>query len=360
MKFFLKSSVFLLSVWLFSCVQNESTVAQKQFHHLQGKCMGTTYNVKFETDKNIDFKKEIDDLLWEIETEVSTYIDTSVISKINYSDKDFELDGDVYSTSLKGSNDQHFRYNYGIAKLIYNRTEGAFDPTVMPLVNYWGFGPIGNKKRTSVDSAKVAGLLPLVGFEDFEIRNSGGKYFLKKKNGKSSLDFSALAKGYGVDQVGKLLSKKGVENYFVEIGGEIKVQGNNPEGNAWRVGVNTPKENAPVSDYQEILHLKNKALATSGNYRNFYEIDGVKYAHTINPQTGFPELNRLLSASVVADNCITADAYATAFMVLGLEKAFTLAESIDRVEAYLIFSDEKGEMKSKYTKGFSEFLSPPQ
>ena len=165
------------------------------------------------------------------------------------------------------------------------------------------------------------------------------------------LDFSALAKGYGVDEVARLLAGQGIQHYMVEIGGEVTAQGQSPRGDDWKIGINLPREDASMQDIQTAVPLHDQALATSGNYRNFYEVDGAKYSHTISPFTGFPERSTLLSASVFAPDCMTADAYATAFMAMGLEKAFVLASRLPGIEGYFLFNQEDGTLGVRYTEG---------
>ena len=195
-------------------------------------------------------------------------------------------------------------------------------------------------------------LVQFVGFDKVVLE----ELMLKKTNRGVELDFSACAKGYGVDRISLFLEAIGCQNYFVDIGGDGKAKGKSPKNRPWRIGINTPKEGAAITDFQQLVKLSDLALTTSGNYRNFYEVDGVKYSHTINPQTGFPERNTLLSASVFAKDCMTADAYSTAFMAMGLDKAYELASETDGVEAYLVFSDDQGKMKVKYTSGVNAFL----
>ena len=234
---------------------------------------------------------------------------------------------------------------------VYEATEGSFDPTVMPLVNYWGFGYAG-EPITRVDSNKVDSLVQFVGFEKVIFEALA----LKKDRPGVQLDFSACAKGYGVDEVGRFLETQGCNNYLVEIGGEVRARGINQRSKNWQIGINTPQEGGALDDYQAIVKLKDLSLATSGNYRNFYELNGVKYSHTINPKTGFPERNTLLSASVFAKDCMTADAYATAFMASGLDKAFDVALQNSEIDAYLIYSDEDGQMQVKYTEAVAGYL----
>ena len=169
-------------------------------------------------------------------------------------------------------------------------------------------------------------------------------------------DFSAIAKGYAVDIIAKLLESYDVEHYLVDIGGELRAKGHNAKGQTWTVGINVPSETAEVTELQTAIPLKNRAIATSGNYRNFYEVNGQKFSHTINPDTGFPERSNLLSASVIAEDCMVADAFDTAVMPMGLEKAFAMAQAMNDLEGYFIYSDENGNMAVKYTDGLKTLL----
>ncbi len=324
------------------------------YHKLSGKTMGTTYNITYQGDLPQKVQQEIDQLLIQINQEVSTYIDTSFISQFNQSDGILVLQ----NTRNRFQTNTHFRTNFEAAQKIYDKTQGAFDPTVMPLVNYWGFGYTPKRKVTAVDSQKVSELLKTVGFDKVSIRFSEEENTVSvvKENPKSQLDFSALAKGYGVDAIGKLLEEKKVQNYFVEIGGETLAKGQNAKGKKWRIGINTPEETASTQAIFSVVELSNNAIATSGNYRNYHEVNGKKYGHTINPKTGFPEMNTTLSASVLAPDCMTADAYATAFMTMGYQKALELTESLPNLESYLIFANEKGEMETVMSSGMKQYL----
>ena len=287
--------------------------------------MGTTYNVTcgggaVDADK---LKAQLDDLLEAINLEVSTYIENATISLFNQGKDALEL-GEEEDKNI------HFKINFQKAKEVYKASGGTFDPTIMPLVNYWGFGYTPKRKVTSVDSMKIAELVQTVGFDKVHL---DAKKRLTKDNLATQLDFSAIAKGYGVDALCKLLEKEGITDYFVEIGGETRTKGNNPKGNKWRIGINTPESNASTQEIYSIVELNDGAIATSGNYRNYHEVNGKKYGHTINPKTGFPEMSTTLSASVVAKDCMTADAYATAFMTMGYEKALVLAEKIPYLES---------------------------
>jgi thiamine biosynthesis lipoprotein len=332
---------------------NQSGVKALPYLTQEGKTMGTYYRVTYSDAEERNFQDAIDSLLEVINLEVSTYIETSTISRFNQSDQPFDLSYNPGVTTEGDYKNPHFLANYQAAKDIYQKTEGYFDPTVMPLVNYWGFGYSEKKKITTVDSVKVDSLIQLVGFNKVHLRNNT----ISKSQAGVQLDFSALAKGYGVDMVAELLESQSVENYLVDIGGEVKAQGVNAKGSIWRIGINVPREGASMSAIQTAILLQNRALATSGNYRNFYEVDGVKYSHTISPATGYPERNTLLSASVFAKDCTTADAYATAFMVMGMDKAMEMASAIDGVEAYFIYSTSTGEMDVKYTEGLDQLFN---
>jgi len=306
-----------------------------------GETMGTTYSVKYHDTQKRSHKNALDSLLIAVNQDLSTYIEDSHISIFNQQE----------TKTQKGT--PHFDKVFMKAKEIYQKTDGAFDPTVMPLVNYWGFGYTPKKAVTEVDEAKVKELMKSVGFDKVIAPKFG--IYAKLEEG-IQLDFSAIAKGYGVDVMTDFLDKKGIENYMVEIGGEVRAKGKNQRGDWWLMGINTPSTDATIEDLQAKVRLQNKALATSGNYRNFHEVDGKKYAHTINPKTGLPEANTLLSASIFSDDCMTADAYATACMVMGIDPAFDLVSKYSDVEGYFIYSDDKGDMQVKYTKGLEQFL----
>jgi thiamine biosynthesis lipoprotein len=337
----------LFLVIVFGACQNPQKTETETISYLkiQGETMGTTYSLTYSSA--INYKSAIDSLLIDINSQVNTYDSTSLISKFNR-EESLELGWELAP---------HFKLNYLTAAGIYKTTDGYFDPTVMPLVYYWGFG----KRKIAVeqsDEAKIKRLLATTGFDKTRMGESknGNTYIYKTNSPETQLDFSAIAKGYGVDAVAKLLRDKGIENYLVEIGGETVTKGKNPYGKIWTLGINTPEEDTnPNTDFKALIQLADKAIATSGNYRNYYEVDGKKYAHSINPKTGYPEMSNLLSASVVMDSCMIADAYATAFMVMGLEKAWKLANEQESIEAYFIY-DDNGEMKVKATDGFQKLI----
>lgn len=307
--------------------------------------MGTYYRVTYRDSLHRDLNAGIDSLLVALNLEVSTYIDSSVISRFNQSGSGIDI----------RIADRHFAINLLKGREIFRLSNGAFDPTVMPLVNYWGFGYTEKNKVTAVDSQQVAQLQGLVDLSAITGLDTLGPGFLSKPRPEIQLDFSALAKGYGVDLVGMYLRSLGITNFLVDIGGEALASGVSPRGTAWRIGINIPAEEAAVNALYTSLEVTDKALATSGNYRNLYEVDGVKYSHTINPKTGYPERRRLLSASIITSDCMTADALATTCMVLGLEGAKELIGSLSGVDAYLIFSAEDGQMTDWASPGISSY-----
>lgn len=337
-----------LLLFCFSCKKNKPTTAIKaEYLALKGETMGTTYSVKYLDSLNRNLKAEIDQLLIEVNDEVSTYEPESYISRFNKCEKEIQ-----YLNLLDKSENLplHFKANLEKAEEVHANSYGFFDPTVMPVVNYWGFGYTEKRPVLDIDRIKVDSLMQYVGFKKISHRSSeDGWLYLQKEKSGVQLDFSALAKGYGVDAVALLLEKRGIKNYFVEIGGELRVKGKNPQNDWWTVGISRPLTDAAVQDIQSTIKLQNRAMATSGNYRNFYEVDGVKYAHTINAKTGLPEKNTLLSATLLAKDCMTADAYATACMTMGLEKGMEMVNNLPGVDAYFLFSDEAGKIQSKST-----------
>ena len=351
----MRNILFFTVLLFFAACATETPKVKNTFQRLEGKTMGTTYHVIYEDSLNRDFKKEIDELLVAVNLDVSTYIDSSFISKFNFAEKEIK-----YLNLLEknaSSKHKHFRLNFEKATEVYKNSEGYFDPTIMPLVNYWGFGYTEKKAVEKVDSLVVDSLMQFVGFDKITQRSlKDGSIFLLKTVPGVQLDFSALAKGYGVDAVGLLLEKKGIKNYMVEIGGEVRSLGKNQNGEWWKVGINTPDENSSATDFQSKVLLKNRSLATSGNYRNYYNVNGNRYAHTLNPKTGFPEKNRLLSVSVFADDCMTADAYATACMTMGLEKAFDMLSGIKGLDGYFLYSEEDGSMMHMHTQGLESIF----
>ena len=267
---------------------------------------GTVYNITYQYDK--DLQKEIEAELMKVDAEFSMFNKESTVARINRGDSTVERS-------------EMFNEIYQLAQTVSNDTYGAFDITVAPLVNAWGFG----FKHEQLPTAQQVDSL-------MRIRNQ--------------MDFSAIAKGYGCDVVARLLKSKGINNYMVEIGGEVVVSGHNDKDQLWHIGVNKPVDDSThmENELQTVFSITDHAMATSGNYRNFYYQNGKKYAHTIDPRTGYPVQHSLLSATVIADNCATADAYATSFMVLGVDGAKEVLLRHPELMAYLIYVDEDGQM----------------
>ncbi len=340
---------FVLPVFLlFSCVGNSKKEQSKlKKENIKGETMGTTFSVSYLDSNDIDPLPEMEQLLLEFNKSVSTYISDSEISRFNQGD------------SLWISTEGHFYRNFMLAKDVYEKSDAWFNPAVMPLVNYWGFGYTPKKIVEVVDSLKVNELKKLIQFDSVKHRKSGKQCFLHKKINGLELDFSAIAKGDAVDEVGRLLESKGIFNYFVEIGGEVRARGKTVSGYYWRTGIRVPDESSNNNQIQLALKLKDLSVATSGNYENFFEdkSTGIKYAHTINPHTGYPEKNTLLSASVFAKDCATADAFATAFMAMGFEKSWEMVHHIAYIDACFIYSDDLGNVKVKYSEKISELIN---
>lgn len=318
--------------------------ATKVYQKLQGQTMGTTWHITYAGDENTKHQKAIDSILVRLNEEVSTYIPSAIISQFNQSKEGVALNIEEHA---------HFIRNYKRALEIYKETEGQFDPTVMPLVNYWGFGYTGREKVKEADKQKVKALLDYVGMDHVELTTES---FLTKDKPQTQIDFSALAKGYGVDELCRYLDQEAVTDYFVEIGGEVNTKGQNPRNELWSVGISRPEIESAPNDFYLIINLDNKAIATSGNYRNVYIVDGIHYFHTIDPITGFPKKDRLLSASVIADDCMTADAYATAFMVMGLEKAMAFAKAHPELGVCFIYNSEEGILEHYTSEGMKEYV----
>ncbi|MFC2087112.1 FAD:protein FMN transferase [Bacteroidota bacterium] len=327
----------IISFLVFTIVSSCQNTCRK-FTHLSGKAQGTYYNIKYCNIHSIDYHNEIEQLLKTFDSTFSTYLEESIISRVNNNDPDVK-------------SNEHFNKVFEKAKQISEITGGLFDITVGPLVNAYGFG-IGNK--LTINEHVIDSLLNFVGYEKVIITDN----VVKKENKAIQLDMNALAQGYAVDLVCKFLDEKGIKHYMVELGGEVRTKGKNQDGVYWRIGIDKPIEGNifPGNELQDIISLKDKALATSGNYRKFYEEDGIKYTHSINPKTGRPARSNLLSATILANDCITADAYATACMVSGLEKSKELVSQISEIEAYLIYADEQGEYQIWTSTGIVEII----
>ena len=338
---------------LFACGKDERPPALE----VRGETMGTYFKVTYYDSLQRDLSPQIVSELERVNQEVNTYDSTSVISIFNRAEDSLDLETSYFSSdSEKANNNKHFITNFQAAKMVHEQSGGAFDPTLMPLVNYWGFGYTPKRAVVAADSVEIDSLLRFVGMEKVELR-IGDNTVVRKMLPGVKLDFSACAKGYGVDAVGRVISKMGIEHYYVEIGGESLGVGNGSTGKGWTVGVAVPDAEAGSNKISRVVRLQNTAIATSGNYKNFYEVNGSKYAHTINPETGYPEAGNLLSASVFTDECMMSDAYATACMVMGLEKAKPFIEKLPGVEAFFIYADENGDFQTEMTSGAGVYMT---
>lgn len=318
---------------------NRKTATEYKAH--QGYIFGTTYSIAYEAPQGDNYQEELHQhLLDVVDNSLSTFNKKSIISLINQ--------------NKPHTTDSAFEEVYYKANDLSKLTDGAFDMTVAPLVNAWGFG-YKNKDKIIPSQQEIDSLLIIVGYRMIKLTN----HKVTKEHTNTTLDASAIAKGYSVDVATRFLEKKGVSNYMVEIGGEIRVGGLNKDGNKWRLGIDKPIEDPSLThrSLDTILHLTDIALATSGNYRQFYYKDGKRYSHTINPKTGKPVNHQLLSATVIAPDCMTADALATACMVMGTQKSLEMAEKTDNVEVYLIV-DRDGESKSITSSGMDPFFRP--
>lgn len=291
--------------------------AQKEYRQNTNFVFGTIYNITYQSDK--DLQQEIEAELMKVDGEFSMFNPQSTVARINSGDSTVERS-------------EMFNEIYQLAQTVSKETDGAFDITVAPLVNAWGFG---FKHEQLPTPEQVDSLLQL----------------------RNQMDFSAIAKGYGCDVVARLLESHGIHNYMVEIGGEVVVSGKNAKGDDWHIGITKPTEDSlnVEGEMQTVLSITDHAMATSGNYRNFYYQGGRKYAHTIDPRTGYPVQHSLLSATVLAENCATADAYATSFMVLGVEGAKAVLARHPELMAYLIYTNEKGQLATWASPALSDY-----
>jgi FAD:protein FMN transferase len=314
---------------------------------MQGSTQGTTFTIKTSDAQLLVTPKEIAQLFSEFDQELSGYIDSSLLSVFNTS-----------SDSIFIDDTRFFKTCYLLSQTVFTASNGAFDPTVFPLVKAWGFfkDMTNPPSRTKIDS-----LLQFVGFEEGKLHTYRNGYIVKK-DPRFSLDFNAIAQGYSVDVVAQLLKVKGHQNFFIEIGGEIYVEGVNFEGNKWVIGIDAPEDDntgaSGTRNLENYISLSGKGLATSGNYRKFYEKDGERFSHTLNPFSGRPVQHKLLSATVIADNTGLADGYATAFMVMGTDATLKFVQEHPELnlEVYLLFENESGRIERAYSQGMKTYL----
>lgn len=314
---------FLVILMLLSCKQEK-----KEYEKLQGSAFGTTYSITYYDASHRDFGKQIDSLINVMNKSLSTYMPNSDISKINQGDFSIKIDA-------------NFKEVFSKSERIYKQTNGFFDPTVGPLVNAWGFGP--EKSIKNLNSLQVDSLMQFVGFEKVKIQDDS----IVKETPEIYFDFNAIAKGFGIDLMGRFLESKGCKNYLIELGGEIRARGTNGNGEFWKVAIEDPNMDGSRS-FSKITSLHNQSMASSGNYRKFkIDDNGKKFVHTINPTTGYAIESDLLSATVISKlDCADVDAYATSFMAMGLKKSKVFLEKHSELDAHLIFADPSGEIKT--------------
>ena len=318
--------IFLFTLFFISSCNNAN-----EYKHIRGSALGTSYSIIVDTKvKEHLIKEKIDSIFEVVNNSMSTYMDSSLISKVNLSDQPVVVD-------------HHFIKVFNKSKEIWSLTEGSFDPTAGSYVNLYGLGP--DTKTELIDKSKIDSVKKIVGFEKVFLKDDNK---IIKKNKNIFIDFNAIAKGYSVDLINDLFIKNNIKNFLIEVGGEIITKGNAENKRGWKVAIQNPIE---INSYYTEITLMNKSLATSGNYRKF-RIDpnnGERYAHIINPLTGQSLFNNILSASVISDNCINSDAWATALMVMNPDIAQEIIDKIDGIEMLLLTSknDQIFTIKSK-------------
>ncbi|MDR3269136.1 MAG: FAD:protein FMN transferase [Tannerella sp.] len=328
-----KGILFLLTCLLLgvSCKQ------RLPYYEESGTVFHTIYQIKYQSDAILTEK--IDAELQAFNLSLNPFNPNSILAKVNRNE---DVEVDAWFTTV---------FNKSIE--ISEHSGGMFDVTVAPLINLWGFG---FEQKDSVSPQVIDSLMTFVGYRKIRLENKR----VVKDDPRMKLNFSAIAKGYACDVIAALLEREGVSNYMVDIGGEVVVKGVNPDGNCWRVGISKPEDDVygTDSDINEIIRLCNKCgLATSGNYRNFYVKDGKKYAHTIHPLTGYPSEHTMLSATILASDCMTADAYATAFMAMGVDAACRMAEDIPEIEYYIIYAGTGDTFEITYSAGMRPVMA---
>ncbi len=314
---------------------------------IRGRTMGTTYMVKVvagDIRALESVKEKIDRRLAEINRSMSTYRKDSEISRFNrfkQVGQKFKISNDFWRVMKAGQE-------------IHRLSNGAWDGTVNPLVDLWGFGQSGARDKIPARS-EIDALLPDIGFANIDLVDPG---YLVKKRAAVTVDLSSIAKGYGVDEVAALLYSQGFSNFLVEIGGEIFAAGHRQDDSSWRIGINRPHADAAVDEVYAVVALANQGFATSGDYRNFVEIDGKRYSHVIDPRTGVPVSTGVVSASILSASCAMADGIATAVMVMGVKKGMELIDRLDGVEGFMVVEQPDGELMDYRSKGFKAIGQP--
>lgn len=324
---------FCVGLWVFLFT---ACTSERQYYEDSGTVFHTLYHIKYQAPELLTAK--IDAELQCFNLSLNPFNPNSIIAKVNNNDS---VEVDEWFTDV-----------FHKAREVSDKTDGMFDITCAPLVNLWGFG---FSKMDSVTPQMIDSVKSIVGYKKIHLVDKT----VVKDDSRILLDCSAIAKGYASDVIARLLEREGVENYMVEIGGEVAMKGVNPQGEGWRVGINAPEYESTgvLNDVEEVVQLGKKGgIATSGNYRNYYVKDGKKYAHTIDVKTGYPAEQNILSATIVANDCMTADAYATAFMAMGLNKARQVAAIVPDIEYYIIYTDDEGKQQTEYSAGMLPYL----
>ena len=319
-----------------SCANRQGKPTDTQYMLTQGRAQGTTWHITYKSFNGEDLTPKFDSILKDFDFSISTYNKESLLTRIN-NNEDVAPDNVITAVFQQ-------------SQRMYALTGGLFDPTCRPLVNAWGFGRHTDLRKPSQD--ELDSILKFVGMDKVRIDNNR----IKKDDPRLTLNFNANAQGYSVDLICDYLEINGYTDYLVEIGGETRAVGSNPYGDNWRIAIDSPIDGSTEQDreYNTVVRISGKSLCTSGDYRNFLKVDGKKYSHELNPKTGYPKDDSLLSVSVLSDLAIDGDALATAVMVMGMERGFQFLDSLPNVEGYFIYAKCDGEFGVKKTKGFAE------
>ncbi|NOR86464.1 MAG: FAD:protein FMN transferase [Bacteroidales bacterium] len=323
----------LLATGFFSCQGPTKPAPKVQFN---GTAQGTYYAITYYDIRARNFQNEIDSILQAFDQSVSVYQPNSIVSRINRNETDVVLD-------------EWFIGNFRLSQEIAAATDGSFDMTIGPIANIWGFGTF--EKPDSINPALIDSVKQYVDYR--MVRIEGDR--VVKDNPHIELNFNAVAQGYAVDVLVQYLVGEGIDHLLIDLGGEIYAKGQKPNGDFWKIGIEVPEDHSENRFYNKIVALNDEAVATSGNYRKFYEIDGIKYAHSLDPKSGYPVQHSLLSTTVIAESSAMADAYATAFMVMGVEKTLEFVKSHHDIKVYLMY-DEEGQVKTAMSENFKSYL----
>ena len=318
------------AVWIYRNNLEKDVKKAIPYITIAGEAQGTTYGISYKDPSQRDFKKEIDSLLLDFDKSLSTYRPDSRISAFNQENIDsLAFNSPYFYEVLKTSQE------------VYKASNGAFDPTIYPLINAWGFG---KNSSSFPDTSKIRSIKSEIGFDKINFN----KEAVWTENSSLGLNFNAIAQGYAIDVLYDFLVSKGIGDLMIELGGEVRVKGENDRQTLWSIGIDNPDKTAS-SKRSAIIKLKDEAMSTSGNYRNFFVHEGITYGHTIDPRTGFPVQRDIISATVVAPNCMLADAWSTVFMVVGLEEAKSILAKQKDLKAFLIYQDEDGKMQQYFS-----------